>query len=69
MKTMWTCIGLALLAGAIAVYFGASVSAVLIAAVLLLCCGGMFFGMGRTDAHSGPKSTRIDKATRGEPRV
>lgn len=47
MRMIWVCIALAIAVVAAALYLGASVSAVLVAALLVLCCGGMLFGMRR----------------------
>ncbi|MCZ2075890.1 MAG: hypothetical protein LC130_12930 [Bryobacterales bacterium] len=49
MRMIWVCMALAIGAGAAALYLGASVSAVLLAALLVLCCGGMLFGMRRKE--------------------
>ena len=60
MRMLWVCIALAIAAGATAVYFGSSVSGVLIAALLVLCCGGMLFGMRRTNGSGRSRSQHMD---------
>lgn len=64
MRMLWICIALAILAGAVAVYSGASISSVLIVGLLLLCCGGMFFGMGKRNGERHADSQHAEKPLR-----
>lgn len=74
MKQGWLWIVIAGATVAAALYFGAPASTVLIVALLVFCCGGMMFGMGRMKGEhkrkapdAGQTSDRTPPGTRDGP--